>query len=204
LALAGDRQADVRIHLAKNPMAMPDVLMRLVGSGQKIDALVAIHPHATPTVLRQLIAKSCDIELALRILRRPNLTPSVLAVLAEHKNWEILRIVYHHPLSRYGDGSLRTGIARRLYAKILGHYYEYAEDRWGEEGDRLMGYVVLHQAATPQRTLKMVSSSLYWLRRLAVARHPNTCLKLRKRLAEQDGNRFVRAAARDALANGVS
>lgn len=199
LALAGDRQGDVRIHLAKNPMATPEVLMRLAGTGQKIDELVAIHPNATAPVLQHVIDSGYAPDMAMRILRRPCLNVSTLAVLAGHNDPDIRRIVYHHPLSRRKDGSLRPGIARRLQEKTLGYRLEQATYPWHEENDLLMDFIVLSQSGTRVRILKAAAETEHWLRRLAVAQHPNTPRKLRQRLAEREGNRYVRAAARQAL-----
>ncbi len=50
--------------------------------------------------------------------------------------------------------------------------------------------------------LEHYSHSIRWSERYAVARNPHTPAAVLRRLAEIDGNRYVRAAARAGLAGG--
>jgi hypothetical protein len=202
--LAEDKDKTVRLSVAQNPKSPPEALIRLIGSGDKINDLVVQHPRATMLVWRVLVllgSNGFDAN-ARRLLQHPRLSPRMLMVLAKHEHPEVRRIVYQHTRSRLSDGTIHPKILRRLHKTVLeGLWHElgYGGQEGEENGRDFWSYLVLTYPETPVRILRQVAQIPLWLIRFAVAEHPKTPEKIRQQLAEWDGNRYVRAAARESL-----
>jgi hypothetical protein len=111
----------------------------------------------------------------------------VITALAKHQDTGIRLALYYHLKKQSGDGSLPPTVLKTLRTQALIH----AE----RSDDTILACFALPQVRARPSRLQEFACSPHWLRRLAAARHPNTSPKLRRHLAEQDGNRLIRKAA---------
>jgi hypothetical protein len=189
LLLAEDKRESVRCTVAQNPAATAQVLeICAKRSSLTIQLYIAVHPAASTDLLITL-CKTSDQDVQLAVLSRSSLPRTVLRAIALPTPTVMLGIL-RHPSARQKDGSLYPALRKDLVRR----FWEF----WGTTPmDELLHYFALRYA---NWSLPYVVQSSEWLTRLAAVQNPKTSIKIRARLAEQDGNRFVRAAARASIA----
>jgi hypothetical protein len=193
LLLATDRRKAVRIAVAKNPAATAEVLTRLAErQDEDVWCHIAVHPNATTDTLLRAFATDAwwSHKVAWSLLQRPEAPRRVLTALAKHPNVAVRLALYHRYVADAEEPDAPSVVGLREIQRLA------ALSRAEDHSDPVLVYFALAHRNPPAHRFNEIAASNHWLHRLAIARHPKTPRKVRQRLAEQDGNRFVRAAAR--------
>jgi hypothetical protein len=135
----------------------------------------------TPVSFLEQLAKSEMAAVRLAIAKNPNTPVSILEQLAGDREASVRRVAINKYLYQCPEG----------LPAVLANYARSDNSSFS----RLI--VLLHSQAPTELLAKNVCSS-WWLERYAIAQNPNTSADTLKFLA-QDGNRIVRAAAKDNL-----
>lgn len=187
--LADDEDPWVRWAVARNPAAPPELLAQMKEAEDWSDvdiavyAAIAANPNTPPAVLERLAAQPSPLYTVVRraVANNAGAPPRALELLAEEVYATDIRrsLVRHRNL----PPALRAQILARALAACLA------------TGQTLYRSIALAHPQTPPDDLERGAASPAWLERLAVARNPAAPRPALMRLA-QDGNMFVRAAAR--------
>jgi hypothetical protein len=187
-----ETEESVRCAVAQNPAATGRVLELCAKEhSSTTDLYIAVHP-AAPTKLLIRLCKTSSEEVKWAILSRSSLPPTLLKAVASPLPHNLLGVL-QHPSARQNDGRLYPTLRKVLVRRFWEFCRTHSEDP-------LLKYFALLNADLYRWQLPRAAKSSQWLMRLAAAQHPKTSSKIRERLAEQDGNRFVRAAARASIA----
>jgi Leucine rich repeat variant len=171
--------------LARNPHAPPEILNWLAGSkSYTIRRAVAAHA-SLPLKAQGRLVQSHDIETLYALANNPATSLSILAHIGEHVDPELLIKVVRHP-------AMNSATRRSIY-----HSYcaAWIKQHGANENLRLFWLI----ADTIQEPVHPKGfDSIDWLDRLEIAQNPHSPKWMLVRLS-QDGNRFIRAAARTSL-----
>ena len=187
-ALAEDDDPRVRAAVARNPRAPLNLLAWLADDESPIvHRGVASNPNVPSDLLERFAADPTwvNYKVRLAVAQHPRVTPRALELMAGDLSVGVRRLVLAHPLT---PASAREQIlARSLDMCLL-------------SSEPFYHAVALAHPAVPDTALAQAGQSSEWLVRLAAARNPRASHELLLALSE-DGNRLVRAAAREAIGN---
>lgn len=184
----------VRAAAAGDPQLAPERLLQVKHDEDWSDVDPAVYralasnPQSSPALLSALAADRSALFAAVRraIAHNPHAPPEALALLADEPYATDLRLtVAAHP-----------NLSPAQRAQLLAHSLEHALGSL----DPVFGAIALSQPALPVEQFTLFAGSPYWLERLALALNPATPQEVRAPLAD-DGNRLVRAAAREPRSN---
>jgi hypothetical protein len=181
----------VRATIAANPALSADQLLQLKHREDTNDVdyavyrALAMNPQAPDELLYALAADRTALNTIVRraLAHNPATPPTALALLIEDTLAPDIHLVLagHPQLAT----NLQSTIAAAAIERALG------------SNDAFYRAIALSQPEPTLDELSQGARSPFWIERLAVARNRSTPVGLRQLLA-QDGNRFVRAAARPA------
>ncbi len=186
--LADDSESSVRAAVAANPHVPAAVLKRL----ETYDYSLASNPQTPPEVLERITCGN-DYMVMAALAANPGVTRQLFALIGSGdrgnvviKDESICFQICRHP---YATDEVR----RRVFAAMLRGLAPY--------GAWLRRVTILSSSLVPASVLVEEAKSTDWLDRYAIARNPSADEKTVRILAERDGNRFVRAAARARVAS---
>jgi hypothetical protein len=178
--------------LARNPKAPPEVLAWLAGHNNvTIRRVVAANP-GLPFAAQGRLAETKDGETHFALARNPATALAILARLGSVAPVELLDVIVRHLAM---NRATRRSIYAETFARLLGE-----QSKWMYAGRDLP---ILHALAIAGDVLPATMSaksynSLDWLDRYLVTQSMHSPRWMLLQLS-QDGNRFVRAAARASL-----
>jgi hypothetical protein len=190
MALADAEDAEVRAALAGNPALGPADLLELKRIEDRNDNAplvyesLAANPQAPGELLREIALNRTALNTAARreVARNLAAPRDVLVLLADELYAADIRIILaSHP--NLGPEQREVMVASSLEAAI------------GSGNSIYRAVALAHPAASPE-SIAAALRSPHWIERLAVALSPATDAAALARLVG-DGNRLVRAAARD-------
>jgi hypothetical protein len=190
-ALADDEDPGVRARVALNPSTPLDLLPALeLADEQPVRIALAQNPN-TPLELLETLARDYSWSaqrIRLAVIRHPNVTPALLETLASDESIQVrneLARLPHIPA---------TARQKLLDRALTGALYSH---------DPFFHFIAMASPHTSQRHLEKGGRSPYWRARYALALNPAAPLATLHGLA-QDGNIFVRAAARQQLQQRIA
>jgi hypothetical protein len=201
--LAASRDQALLSGLARNPAAPPEVLEQLAQRSIELEVAVSAHPHTPPAVLEQLATRSLsriqangalessplydhDLLLLRNLAANPATPLSLLEQLLTVNNEEITVLVATHPrVLAEGQQLIHDYLLEALREEIIK----------ADLPSRLR-WLLLQRRDLPAPLLEIFANSGRWIERYLVARHCATPASVLEALAH-DGNRYVRAAARE-------
>lgn len=209
---AEDDDPQLRAAVAAHPAASAALLTRMLdneylGDGHpRVLRALSLNPNAPPQLRERIVADQTWISVGARValLANPSLAPELVARLADDISGEVRRAVLFHPaappafLADYLAEAQPTysGSQATLAAWLSVNLPANPPNLLAQPAGALYRLVALSHPHTPPAALARAVTSLDWLERLAVARHPAAPSAARAALAA-DGNRLVRAAAED-------
>ena len=173
--------------LARNPQTPAETLIWLAGhKNYAIRRVIAAHPRL-PFAAQGRLVESRDFETQLALAHNPATTLTILARLGERTEPALFIAIAGHP-------AMNAATRRTIYAQ----YFAALLDKNTEATAKMRMFALLADVApVPARTTRF--DAIDWLDRFELAHSVHSPKWMLVRL-NQDGNRFVRAAARMSLA----
>lgn len=192
LTLIDDDQAEVRAALAANPALGPAELLRLkrfedwAENDPRVYEALAANQQSPAELLREIAQNRIALNTAARreVARNPATPPDVLNLLADEPYAADIRVILAgHP--NLGPEQRAVMVTSSLEAAI-------------GSGHPIYRAIALSHPGIQPEVYDLVLRSPHWIERLALALSPGVSREALERLI-QDGNRLVRAAAREQL-----
>lgn len=188
--LARDREETVRSQVARHPYVPVCLLEQLaLDTRFYVRNGVASNP-STPIAILERLAQDSDLGIRGSVASNIN-TPFDL----------LEQLLWFLPVRQIEEKALSRYLAKKPneLPRVLEHYaINLEKETEDSETFYLTRAVVLWHPQMPAKVLAKNCRSLAWLERCAIAGNPNTPTETLQILAE-DGNRIVRAAARENL-----
>lgn len=184
--LAEDPNPRIRMTVGCNPATPPDLLVWLADDESNIvHQGVAQHPDVAPEILERFAADHtwANYRTRMAVARHPKVTTRALEIMADDMGVGVRRLVLANP--RTPASALSKILARSLDMCLV-------------SSEPFYHAIALAHPKVPLAAFERVAQSPDWLSRFAAAQNPHAPQALLEQLS-QDGNRLVRAAARDGL-----
>ena len=179
--------------VARNPQTTPELLVQLATKGNaRVWAGVAAHKHTPVEVLYRLANQSRralargEQHFWKGIISNPHAPPDLLEAAFIHARIELRFGLVCHPAI---SSEQRQVMVERLVEHLVAAPLDRCPRQWSH---------VLIRPDLPLPVLRAFAQSVYWEERCLLALHPELPRTVLDELA-QDGNRYVRTVAREAL-----
>lgn len=178
--LARDEDISIRYGVADNPKAPLEILKSFAtDDSERIRFFVARNPNTPSKILEQL-ANDLDNSVRETIAKNPNTPIEILELLANDSDNSVRESVSENP-----------NCTRQIKETIFKNFAKLETPSFSRVALFLSDYA-------ESSVLAENSNSISWLERYAIAQNPKTPQSTLKILA-QDGNRIVRATAKESL-----